>query len=138
MLDSTWPVMRLRGEPLSVQAMDGSDWSSLATTYTYPAQSRPSHSLAAGSGRNSMVGADVSGGGGGGGEEPGTMLHAASLRGGLPSRKYWSVRSVRIAQRFGSPGSYVSRSTFVRVNTTHWPSGEKEGSATIDPQSPTW
>src|SRR4029450_11280348 len=137
MLDSTWPVMRLRGEPLSVQAMDGSDWSSLATTYTYPAQPRPSHSLAAGSGRNSMVGADVSVGGGGGGEEPWTMPHAASLRGGLPSRKYWSVRSVRSAQRFGSPSSPVSKFTGLVVTTTHWPSGEHEGSDMML-QSPTW
>jgi hypothetical protein len=59
------------------------------------------------------------------------MPDAASLRGGLPSRKYWSVRSVRIAQRFGSTGSKVSMFTFVLVNTTHWPSGEKEGSATM-------
>src|SRR4029450_13841012 len=99
MLDSTWPGVGLRGEPLSVQAMDGSDWSSLATTYTYPAQPRPSHSLAAGSGRNSMVGADVSvGGGGGGGEEPGTGPHAASLRGGLPWSGWPSVLSIRSVQ----------------------------------------
>jgi hypothetical protein len=48
--------MRLISEPLSVQSMDGGDRSSLATMVTDPAKLASSHSLAEGSGRNSIVG----------------------------------------------------------------------------------
>src|SRR5262245_53645319 len=126
-VDPELSVVRFSASPLSVHAMEGGDWSSVATMCTDPAKLASSQSLAEESGRNSIVGG-VGSGGGGGGVEPGAGPHAASLRGALPSLKKRSVRSVRTAQRNGFSSSPVSLFTGLAVNTTHWPSGEKEGS----------
>src|SRR5512132_3359268 len=95
-IDPELSVLRLSGSPLSVHATEGGDRSSVATMFTDPAKLASSQSLAEGSGRNSIVGGVRSGGCG---AEPGTIPHAASLRGGLPSRRYPSVPSVRSTQK---------------------------------------
>src|SRR4029450_14115994 len=84
---------------------------------------------------NPRAGGEVSGGGaggnsgGGGGPEPGPAPHVASLRGAAPSRRYVSLLSARMAQRFGSPNSPATGSAMgVAVTSTHRPSAENDGS----------